>query len=112
LIIQAIVEANSDPEYKYLLDWVVGFVFLGTPHRGSATIEFARYVAHFGKWIGLGSGDTILNDLREESGALLELRNHFVRWSNKSTAKVNCTFELHKTSTGFGKEMVSFSSVR
>jgi hypothetical protein len=97
LMTQAIVQAILDTKLSYLLDRIVGIIFLGTPNRGSDFATYAKYVAIVGKHLGFGSHSNILQDLEQDSRSLFDLRNNFVRWLNKSTVRINCVFESRPT---------------
>ena len=63
-----IISANSrgDTE-KRIAEYTAGIVFLGTPHRGSAS---GGLIVHSGKVLGLDGEDRILGDLKKVSEPL------------------------------------------
>ena len=93
----------------------MGVVFLGTPHQGSSFASWGDVLARCGKCLGLGSDETIVNDLRENSQILTDLLHNFTLWLFRMSVNVVCFFEQHQTDYGarFGftfKEMVGFPS--
>ena len=75
-------------------------MFLGTPHRGTQAGKWGEYVAKLGKTLGLGSEDSILEDLREDSENLRDLLYDFSLWANRSSLTLICFFEQHRTDYG------------
>lgn len=76
----------------------MGIVFLGTPHRGTQAGKWGEYVARTTK--ALGSDDSILRDLREDSEGLRDLLYEFTLWTNRAQLKLVCFFEQHITNYG------------
>lgn len=111
-----IVKGREDA--SFVAKDTVGIVFLGTPHRGSASAEWGHMIAFSGKQLGLTTEDRILNDLREESGALKSVLDEFTMWLFSSSVPTVCFYEQYKTDYGakiFGlwswKQMVCMTQV-
>ena len=92
------VSANSQGDsFHYLALSTVGVVFLGTPHRGSKAAKWGDIVAKTAKALGLGSEDSILKDIREDSEHSRDLLYEFTLWAKRASLTLICFFEQHKT---------------
>jgi hypothetical protein len=58
---------------KDIPKYTVGIVFLGTPHRGSASSSWGSLIVQSGKVLGLDGEDRILNDLKKDSEPLQQV---------------------------------------
>ena len=95
---QGLVSANSQSDnFHHISLSTVGVVFLGTPHRGTEAAKWGQIVATAAKALGLGSEDSILNDIREGSEPSRDLLYEFTLWANRASLKLICFFEQHKT---------------
>lgn len=108
---QALVFAEGNSDHRYLSIATIGVISLGTPFRGSAVTPWAEMIARTGNVLGFGSSKDILEDLREDSVRLTDLRHHFALWLFRQSVPVYCFFEQFLTNYGkrFGlswKEMV------
>jgi|SRR5271170_3537378 len=92
------VDANThDGPFHHLVSSTVGVIFLGTPHRGSEASTWGGYVAACAKEVGLGSEDSILKDLRQDSESLRDTLYNFTLLVNKMSILITCFFEQHET---------------
>lgn len=89
--------SSQDDSFNYLALSTVGVVFLGTPHRGSKAAKWGEIVAKAAKVLGLGSEDSILKDIREDSGNSKDLLYDFTLWANRASLTIFCFFEQHQT---------------
>ena len=78
----------------------VGIIFLGTPHRGTPAAKWGAIVATSAQFLGFGSEDSILKDLRESSETLNDLLYEFTLWTNRVSLKLVCCFEQQETDYG------------
>ena len=111
VIEEAITDSISDKDRGYLAMSTVGIVFLGTPHRGSASAKWGELTATIGKWLKLGSEERLLSDIKENSEVLKDVLHKFARWLLQYSVHTKCFFEQEKTDYGkrFGfswKELV------
>ncbi|KAL9134421.1 MAG: hypothetical protein Q9175_004391 [Cornicularia normoerica] len=101
VIEQSLVTANShDGSYQYLALSTVGVVFLGTPHRGTQAAKWGQIVAESAKALGIGSENSVLKDLRENSENSRDLLYEFTLWTNRASLALICFFEQHRTDYG------------
>lgn len=92
--------ANCRPAALHVANSTVGVVFLGTPHRGTASTKWGEMIALTGKLLGLGSENSILKDLREDSETLNDLLHEFTLWLFRNSVPTVCFFEQHETDCG------------
>jgi len=52
------------PYGKEYAENIAGVIFLGTPHRGSASSNWGRLIVQSGKFLKLDGEDRIVNDLK------------------------------------------------
>lgn len=79
----------------------VGIALLGTPHLGSDMAAFATSIArmteiaeNFG---GSASDTSIMETLRKDSKALIDVVHNFMMWVNNSNVDVRFFYETEKT---------------
>ncbi|KAH8891610.1 hypothetical protein GQ53DRAFT_823630 [Thozetella sp. PMI_491] len=72
---QALVRAQIDPEFSFIVESTTAVLFLGTPHRGSAFSMPGRLWARL-LW-PLGSNTSLLADLDYDSTSLRDLHDEF-----------------------------------
>lgn len=94
------VEAIFEPKWEYISRVTVGFIFLGTPHRGTEAAFWGELIATTGEKLGLGSHGSILKDLREDSETLSDMLHKFTCWLFRCTVPVVCFYELYETDYG------------
>ena len=92
--------ALGDDVFAYLASLVVGVIFLGTPHRGSAAATLGTFIAKTGKFLGQRSEDSIVKDLQVDSESLNDLRDKFTLWANRTSLTLRCFFEQYETYYG------------
>jgi protein SERAC1 len=79
---------------------IAGIVFLGTPHRGSASSNWGSLIVQSGKVLGLDGEDRILNDLKRDSETLKQVVREFTRWLFDNSVPTVCFYEQHMTDYG------------
>jgi hypothetical protein len=97
---KALVSAIARPDVSHVAGATVGVVFLGTPHRGSASTKWGEIIAFGAEQFGLGSDDRILKELREDSETLADLLYKFSLWLFRMSVSTECFYELHETDYG------------
>ncbi|KAN0072061.1 hypothetical protein V8E54_009790 [Elaphomyces granulatus] len=81
VIEQMIINASSRKgTEKDIPKHTAGIIFLGTPHRGSASSNWGSLIVQSGKILGLDGEDRILNDLKRDSEPLKQVVREFTRW--------------------------------
>ncbi len=99
--LQALVLANSDPAtYENFIRLTAGVVFLGTPHRGSATQSLGVLVTKCAMALGFQAETTLLDILHEDSVVLHELVHNFSKIVGRQSIPVKFFFELYETPLG------------
>lgn len=97
-LLKSLVNATvGHDSFAYLASLVVGVVFLGVPHRGSAAAAWGTIIAKAGKVLGLGSEDSIMKELQENSEGAIDLLYSFTLWANRSSVTLICFFEQYET---------------
>ena len=74
---QALVQAQADPNFNDFAEHTKAILFLGTPHRGSSFSTWGWLLAQ--SLYLLGSNPVILANLEYDSTSLLDLHRAFVR---------------------------------
>lgn len=95
-----LVIAKGRDDASFIAKDTVGVIFLGTPHRGSASAKWGRLIAFSGKQLGLTTEDRILEDLQEESGALKAVLEEFTLWLFRLSVPTVCFYEQYETDYG------------
>jgi hypothetical protein len=85
---------------KDIPKYTVGIVFLGTPHRGSASSSWGSLIVQSGKVLGLDGEDRILNDLKKDSEPLEQVVGDFTRWLFDNSVTTVCFYEQYLTDYG------------
>ena len=97
MIISAISRGGTA---KDIPKYTAGIVFLGTPHRGSASSNWGSLIVQSGKVLGLDGEDRILNDLKKDSEPLKQVVRDFTRWLFDNAVPTVCFYEQHLTDYG------------
>jgi hypothetical protein len=99
--IQMIINASSRKgTEKDIPKHTAGIIFLGTPHRGSASSNWGSLIVQSGKILGLDGEDRILNDLKRDSEPLKQVVREFTRWLFDNSVQTVCFYEQHVTDYG------------
>ena len=85
---------------KDIPKYTAGIVFLGTPHRGSASSNWGSLIVQSGKVLRLDGEDRILNDLKKDSETLKQVVRDFTRWLFDNSVPTVCFYEQHVTDYG------------
>jgi len=72
-------------------------VFLGTPHKGSATQSKAAIIANIASVFGQAESTGLLKAVEKDSEMLNDLVNDFTRVVNKAAVPLFCFFEQRKS---------------
>ncbi|KAF8511826.1 hypothetical protein BU17DRAFT_96885 [Hysterangium stoloniferum] len=78
IIKQAMVNANLDLQHSNICKQALGFIFLGTPHKGAELAWGARFISLFGFWNG--SSTTLLEALELGSPNNQTMHSQFVKF--------------------------------
>ncbi|PYH51043.1 uncharacterized protein BO96DRAFT_488799 [Aspergillus niger CBS 101883] len=73
---KAICLAETDRQYRDILDDTIGIIFLGTPHQGSDISQFGAMIARL-TWI-FGSSTILLKGLYRDNHHLSDLQERFM----------------------------------
>ncbi|KAK3191213.1 hypothetical protein K4F52_002803 [Lecanicillium sp. MT-2017a] len=93
-----LVYAKSRPKFRYLVEQIVGCVFLGTPFRGSKTQGLAYFAAQM---MFLARSHTgIIRDLSYDNTALGDALHNFCQLTKEFSIPVFCFFEGRPTDYG------------
>jgi hypothetical protein len=95
---EALLYAESEPRFRYLLEATAGLVFLGTPFRGTKWQPFIDSLARLMRFAGSHRG--IIDELNFDSPVLLDKMHGFCRIRNRMSTPVACFSELHETDYG------------
>jgi hypothetical protein len=95
-----LVIAKGREDASFIAKDTVGVIFLGTPHRGSASAKWGHLIAFSGKQLGLTTEDRILKDLQEESGTLKGVLDEFTLWLFRLSVPTVCFYEQYETDYG------------
>jgi hypothetical protein len=96
-----IIIANSrEGTEKDIAKYTAGIIFLGTPHRGSASSNWGRLIVRSGKALGLDGEDRILNDLEKDSETLKQVVRDFTKWLFDNSVPTVCFYEQYTTDYG------------
>jgi hypothetical protein len=99
--VQMIISASSRRgTEKDIPKHTAGIVFLGTPHRGSASSNWGSLIVQSGKVLGLDGEDRILNDLKRDSEPLKQVVREFTRWLFDNSVPTVCFYEQYVTDYG------------
>jgi hypothetical protein len=99
--IQMILSANSGGRIeKNIAENIAGVIFLGTPHRGSASSNWGRLIVHSGKFLKLDGEDRIVNDLKKDSEILKQVVRDFTKWLFDHSVPTVCFYEQYTTDYG------------
>ena len=77
MIEQAVVQANSSSEYRYLVDLLAGVILLGTPHTGSKSHKWGSILAHVANLADYGE-TVLMDDVDERSMKIFDLICEFM----------------------------------
>ena len=77
IVKQALVWANTEPQYKKILDHTLGIVFFGTPHQGSAKANYGSVLANVATGVIHKPKSKLLKNLKSNSNALMDLTRQF-----------------------------------
>jgi hypothetical protein len=77
---------------------VVGYIFLGTPHRGSPLANLGLIVANIAKASGFRPNKKLVSSLQQESPILEQQRDSFVSITEK--VPITCFFEEKAMTAG------------
>ncbi|KAN0081738.1 hypothetical protein V8E54_003036 [Elaphomyces granulatus] len=101
VIEQMIISASSRKgTEKDIPKHTAGIIFLGTPHRGSASSNWGSLIVQSGKILGLDGEDRILNDLKRDSEPLKQVVREFTQWLFDNSVQTVCFYEQHVTDYG------------
>ncbi|KAN0071996.1 hypothetical protein V8E54_009725 [Elaphomyces granulatus] len=101
VIEQMIISASSRRgTEKDIPKHTAGIVFLGTPHRGSASSNWGSLIVQSGRVLGLDGEDRIVNDLKRDSEALKQVVREFTGWLFDNSVPTVCFYEQHVTDYG------------
>jgi hypothetical protein len=96
-----ILSANSRGyKEKSIAEKTAGIIFLGTPHRGSASSNWGRLIVQSGKILKLDGEDRILNDLKIYSEPLKQVVREFTKWLFDNSVPTVCFYEQYTTDYG------------
>jgi tetratricopeptide (TPR) repeat protein len=99
IVLEAALTAPSiTGQYAHILKVTTGIVFLGTPFRGSPSIQQARVIADGAKVLGYKSSKSLLDDLLPSSEKLTDLLVKFTKMTMDSHLRVVCFYEQLPTS--------------
>ncbi|RDK45590.1 hypothetical protein M752DRAFT_263208 [Aspergillus phoenicis ATCC 13157] len=73
---KAICLAETDRQYRDILDDTIGIIFLGTPHQGSDIPQFGAMIARL-TWV-FGSSTMLLKGLYRDNPHLSDLQERFM----------------------------------
>ncbi|KIN07181.1 hypothetical protein OIDMADRAFT_89340, partial [Oidiodendron maius Zn] len=108
---KAVVSSLSRSAYKDIGDSTVGFVFFGTPHRGSLAATLGSLIASL-PLPGSINERRILRVLEEQSDTLADLLGQFSDWLFENSVPAVCCFEKHMTAAPIvGKHMRSIKQL-
>ena len=77
IVKQALVWANTEPQYQTLKDHTLGIVFFGTPHRGSEMANYGKTLANVATGVMHKPRSKLLNALQSNSDTLMRLTSTF-----------------------------------
>jgi tetratricopeptide (TPR) repeat protein len=94
---EALTSAAIADQYKHILNATTGIIFLGTPFRGSTSVEQASLIADAANVLGYDSSKTLLSSLTPTSQRLAELLSDFTKTAIAENLRIVCFFEQVKT---------------
>ncbi|OBT55313.1 hypothetical protein VE04_04045 [Pseudogymnoascus sp. 24MN13] len=86
-----------DDDYPDMLRCIAGIVFLGTPHKGSASQSKAAIIASVASAFGKGEMTSLLKAVEKDSEMLNDLVHDFTRVVNRGAIPLFCFFEQKRT---------------
>jgi len=84
-------------DFSDILHCIAGVVFLGTPHKGSATQSKAAIIASIASAFGQAESSSLLRAVEKDSEMLNDLLHDFTRVVNKAAIPLFCFFEQRKS---------------
>ena len=90
--------ANSEDEFKGVVNLTVGIIFLGTPLLGTELQSLAQILAAIMR--PAASHDEIINELSYEKPSLRDKLDSFCRIRNALSIPTTCFFEYYETDYG------------
>ena len=100
IVEKAILTAQlRQSDYPNIFVSVVGCVFLGTPFRGTKSIDKATLLAQMAETVGLGVDSGLVRVLEERSETLKDLLPDFSAIAKESNMHIFCFFEQHASDT-------------
>ncbi|KAF3942484.1 hypothetical protein ABW19_dt0203779 [Dactylella cylindrospora] len=98
IIEEAMLFADSDKKFKHLTEIIKGIIFLGSPLRGSNTVDWPIILANCARFVGIDSHDGLLRATAENSEKSTSLAENFLQLARRREMKVICFYELLETS--------------
>ncbi|PWY82400.1 hypothetical protein BO83DRAFT_413986 [Aspergillus eucalypticola CBS 122712] len=96
IIKEAICLAETDKQYRDILDDTIGIIFLGTPHQGSNVSQFGAFIARL-TWV-FGSSTILLKGLYRDNPPLSDLQERFMSViRRRKDIKLVTMYEKHHT---------------
>ncbi|OJI82831.1 hypothetical protein ASPTUDRAFT_123533 [Aspergillus tubingensis CBS 134.48] len=93
---KAICLAETDKQYRDILDDTIGIIFLGTPHQGSNVSQFGAFIARL-TWV-FGSSTILLKGLYRDNPHLSDLQERFMSViRRRKDIKLVTMYEKHPT---------------
>lgn len=88
--------AETDKQYRDILDDTIGIIFLGTPHQGSNVSQFGAFIARL-TWL-FGSSTILLKGLYRDNPHLSDLQERFMSViRRRKDIKLVTMYEMHPT---------------
>lgn len=99
---QVLVWANTEPQYKKILDHTVGVIFFGTPHQGAGKANYGTVLANVATGVMHKPKSKLVKALQSHSNTLMDLTRQFKFLSHLRIV----TFYETKTMIGFSSLIV------
>jgi tetratricopeptide (TPR) repeat protein len=97
IVLEAALTSTAIEQYRHILKASTGAIFLGTPFRGSPSVQQARLIADAAKVLGYGSSKTLLDSLLPTSEKMANLLSAFTKTAVVENLRIVCFFEQLKT---------------